>query len=85
MGSVTTDGTTERLYQFIRKRFPLKAGEELTEDLPLLDSGVVDSLGILDLVAFIEDEFGVAAEDEDLVPENFESIQSLTRFVRERR
>lgn len=85
MDSATTDGTAERLCQFIKKRFPLKAGEQLTDDLPLLETGVVDSLGILDLVAFIEDEFGVAADDDDLIPENFETIQSMARFVGQRR
>ena len=51
----------------------------------MLDSGIVDSLGVLDLVGFIEEQFGIEAQDDDLVPENFDSIDALTRFVKERR
>ena len=85
MDSAATDDTAELIHGFIKQRFPLASSKELTQDLSLLDSGVVDSLGVLDLVGFIEEQFGIAAQDEDLVPENFDSIDALTRFVKERR
>ena len=85
MDEATADETIEVLYRFIKERFPLARSKELTGELSLLDSGIVDSLGILDLVGFIEEQFGIVAEDDDLVPENFDSIDSLVRFVRERR
>ena len=85
MDSAATDDTAELIHGFIKQRFPLASSKELTQDLSLLDSGVVDSLGVLDLVGFIEEQFGIAAQDEDLVPENFDSIDALTRFVEERR
>ena len=85
MDSAAADDTAELIHGFIKQRFPLASSKELTQDLSLLDSGVVDSLGVLDLVGFIEEQFGIAAQDEDLVPENFDSIDALTRFVEERR
>ena len=42
-------------------------------------------MGILDIVGFIEEQFGIEAQDEDLVPENFDSIAALTQFVKDRR
>jgi len=85
MDSAATDDTADLIRRFIKLRFPLTSSKELTQELSLLDSGIVDSLGVLDLVGFIEEQFGIEAQDEDLVPENFDSIDALTRFVKERR
>ena len=85
MDSAAADDTAELIQGFIKQRFPLASSKDLTQDLSLLDSGIVDSLGVLDLVGFIEEQFGIEAQDEDLVPENFDSIAALTRFVGERR
>ena len=85
MASAEADETTVLIREFIVQRFPLASSKELTSDLSLLEYGIVDSLGVLDLVGFIEEEFGIQAEDDDLVPENFDSIDALTRFVTERR
>jgi acyl carrier protein len=85
MDSAAADDVPELIHGFIKQRFPLASSKELTQDLSLLDSGIVDSLGVLDLVGFIEEQFGIEAQDDDLVPENFDSIESLARFVRERR
>jgi acyl carrier protein len=83
--NAAADDTAELIHEFIRQRFPLASSKELTQELSLLESGIVDSLGVLDLVGFIEEQFGIEAQDEDLVPENFDSIDALTRFVKERR
>ncbi len=85
MASAESDETTVLIRNFVLRRFPLASSKELTSDLSLLESGIVDSLGVLDLVGFIEEEFGIQAEDDDLVPENFDSIEALTRFVTDRR
>jgi len=54
----------------------------MLDDDSLLGSGIVDSLGVLDLVAFVEGEFGITIDAEELLPENFQSISSLTCFVK---
>jgi acyl carrier protein len=53
----------------------------LTDDYPLLDASVLDSLDILRLVAFLEDRFSIEVDDEDLVPEHFETIWNISQFV----
>jgi acyl carrier protein len=50
-------------------------------DLPLVQSGLVDSTGILEIVTFLESEFGVRASDEELAVDNFGSIATIARFV----
>jgi acyl carrier protein len=84
MDDCKDDGARQSLQRFIEQRFPLAGTRELTEDTPLLDSGIVDSLGVLDLVVFIEENFGIVAEDHELVPDNFGTIAALTRFVQNR-
>ena len=79
------DETVDRITAFVRMRFPTAGDHELTPELSLLDSGIVDSLGVLDLVGFLEQEFEVSLEDDDLVPENFDSIAALASFVATRR
>jgi acyl carrier protein len=58
---------------------------ELTDDLPLLDAHVLDSLDMLRLVSLIEEKLGVQVRDEDLVLDNFGSIERITGFVDSRR
>ena len=59
--------------------------EDLTNDYPLLEKHVIDSVGILNLVAFVEGEFGVEVRDEDLVPQHFGTIEGIARLVDSRR
>lgn len=53
----------------------------LNEDVDLLAAGIIDSLGILRLVAFMEERFGVVVPDEDVVFENFQNIRSMVQYV----
>ena len=57
------------------------APEDLTDDLPLIADHVIDSLGILRLVARLESEFGIQVRDEDVVAANFGSIMQISGFV----
>ena len=54
---------------------------ELRGDTSFLESGLVDSTGVLELVQFLEETFQVKVEDEDLIPANLDSVNALTRFV----
>ncbi|MCL4863705.1 MAG: acyl carrier protein [Caldilineaceae bacterium] len=66
---------------FILDKFPLARQQTLADDDALLGSGIVDSLGILELVGFVEEAFGVTVDVEDLQPENFQSIDRIAIFV----
>ncbi|HVL55401.1 MAG TPA: acyl carrier protein [Burkholderiaceae bacterium] len=59
--------------------------EELTQQTPLLGSGVLDSLGIVQLMVFLGDTLKIEIEDDDFTPENFASIGSLAEFATRKR
>lgn len=56
-------------------------GTRLQDDTSFLEEGIVDSTGVLELVMFVEETFGIEVPDEDILPENFDSVERLTRYV----
>jgi len=51
------------------------------DDTPLIDNGVIDSLGVMKLVAYLEETFAITVAPDDLVPENFETPKLITALV----
>lgn len=75
-----------RLRDFIVETFLFgEGGDELGDEDSLLERGIIDSTGVLEVTAFLEEDFGVKVGDEDLVPDNFDSIARLTAFVTSRK
>jgi len=66
--------------EFISENFILD-GEHLEADASLTRRGVLDSMGVLELIMFVEERFGVKVPDEDTVPENFDSIERIVRYL----
>ena len=58
----------------------MNAGD-LTDDSSFLERGIIDSTGVIELIAFIEETFGVEVEDDEIVPENLDSLRNVERFV----
>ncbi len=75
----------KELKKYLIERFFHGASDRVKDDEPLFESGIIDSLGVLQLVSFIEDRFGIHVEDEDLVPENFDTIKRIVEFVENKR
>jgi acyl carrier protein len=70
------------LRKFIGNNFVLRDGlENLKDDDSLLEKGIVDSTGILELVGFVEDKFDFRVEDEELIPDNLDSINNLVAYI----
>ena len=57
------------------------SGNELTDDQSFLDSGVVDSTGVLELITFVEETFNIKVEDDEVIPENLDSVEKLIKFI----
>jgi acyl carrier protein len=74
------NGIESKIRTFLAEHFPLTRG--VRDDDDLLGKGGLDSLGILEVVTFVEQEFGLTVIDEELLPENFRSISSLETFVK---
>ncbi|MHC4540946.1 MAG: acyl carrier protein [Planctomycetota bacterium] len=71
----------EMVRKFIVDNFLFGNAKELKDDTSFMDEGIIDSTGILELVFFLEETFGIHIEDEELIPENMDSLQNITRFV----
>ena len=69
------------LTEFIRQEILHGRGVSLDEEQDLLSAGIIDSLGILRMVAFLEEQFGLKVPDEDVVFENFQSIGAMARYI----
>ena len=68
--------------RFLVENFPLgKDAAELASTDSLLDAGVIDSTGVLELVGFLEDHFTISISDEELLPENLDSVDTIVRFL----
>ena len=71
----------QRLREFVTKNFYLSDPANFDDASSLLDRGVIDSTGVLELVSFVESEYGLSVADEDIVPQNFDSIDALAAYV----
>ena len=75
---------TEQIRNFIGQKFPLARRRNVQDGDNLLENGVIDSLGVLEIVTFLNESYSLAVEDDDLTPENFQSISSIASFVKQR-
>lgn len=69
---------------FIVDNFLFGADEGLNDQTSFLDEGIIDSTGVLELVEFLEKSFEITVEDDELVPENLDSIESIATFVHDK-
>ncbi len=70
-----------RVREFIFKTFYVADHQALRDDTSLLEAGLVDSTGVLEIIQFIEATFGVHVEDDEIVPENLDSVERLAAYV----
>lgn len=71
----------EQVQAFILESFYVSDPAELTDDLSLIDSGIIDSTGMLDVILFLETEFSISVQDHETVPENLETLGRIADYV----
>ena len=71
----------DQIREFVLKNARSKGINEVSDDQSLMVSGIIDSLAIFRLVAFLEDSFRVRIGDDEIVPENFQSVNDIESFV----
>jgi acyl carrier protein len=74
----------KEIRQFIEGNFILDGKDDLSPEDSLLEKGIIDSTGVLELVAFIEENYSLKIKDEELIPENLDSIKNISRFIQEK-
>lgn len=76
------NNTKSILREFITESFLPSAGLDSFEDADsFLDKGIIDSTGVLELLEFIEEKFAIKLEDEEVIPDNLDSLNKLTSFI----
>ncbi len=71
----------QQIRRFILENFYVSEPSELADDTSLVETGLVDSTGILEVLAFLESEFGIRIADRETTPDNLESIERMAAFV----
>jgi len=72
---------SESVKQFIVDNFLFGDADKLAVDTHLFEKGIIDSTGVLELVAFIEENFNVTVSDDELVQDNFSSLIAIEKFL----
>jgi acyl carrier protein len=76
----------DEIRSFIINNFMMgRNPEELIDSDSLLDKGIIDSTGVMELVGFIERKFDIKFRDEELVPENLDSVNNLITYIEKRK
>ena len=73
----------EKIRIFVMENFLFGSDWDLDDKTSFLEEGIIDSTGILELVAFIEGTFEITVKDEELIPENLDSIANVVRYIHE--
>lgn len=75
-------GVKEKVLAYIADNFLMGLRtDEIREDSSLLELGVIDSTGVIELIAFLEEAFGIRVDDEEITPDNLDSLMRIERYV----
>lgn len=71
----------EQVRKFVTTNFYVADPTSLEDNASLLDQGIIDSTGVLEVIFFVEETFGIKVEDSEMLPENLDSIERIANFV----
>ena len=71
----------DQVRNFVVTNFYVPDPQTLSDDASLLDRGIIDSTGVLEVIGFLEDTFGITIEDDEMLPDNLDSIERISAFV----
>ena len=70
--------------KFLIENFLFEEDENVTNDTSFLENGILDSTGVLELIAFLEETYGIEVEDEEVIPENLDSIANVAQYIQKK-
>jgi len=80
--SMDPNAVSSSIRDFVAKTFLYSdQGFPYPDDASFLEEGVIDSLGIMEMVSFVEKQFGISVADAEILPGNFDSVEQLSRYV----
>jgi acyl carrier protein len=81
----TPQNISTEVRKFVTTNFYVAEPASLRDDDSLLDKGIIDSTGVIELIGFLEETFGIKVEDAEMMPENLDSIARVSAFVQSKR
>lgn len=78
---MTSDEINEQTRAFLLENFIFDPSSQVGDDDSLMGNGVIDSTGILEVIMWVEQNFGVHVEDAEVLPDNFDSVNCISRYV----
>jgi len=82
-GSAT--GVRQEIKEFVVRNFLFGQDQDFDEEASFLESGVIDSTGVLELVAHLEETYDVKVKDDELIPDNLDSIDAIVAYLDRKR
>ena len=82
---ITRESAVETIVRYVRENFMIDKQASLPLDRSLMEAGIIDSYGAIDLVAFLETEFGITIADDEITTENLGSIYKMADFALNRK
>jgi acyl carrier protein len=76
-----TSSIKRQVLQFILDNFMMGGAKEIADDASFMDHHIIDSTGFLELISFVEQTFEIQVFDEEMIPENLDSLNSIERYV----
>ena len=73
--------TRDQVRQFITTNFYVPDPQALGDQTSFLDTGIIDSTGVLELVSFLQEQFGIVLEDGEIVPENLDTVGNIVNLI----
>ena len=80
-----TSNIKQHVLQFILDNFMMGGAKEVPDDASFMERHIIDSTGFLELISFVENTFGIQVLDDEMVPENLDSLNSIERYVLRKR
>lgn len=80
-----TSNIKQQVLQFVLDNFMMGGAKEIPDDASFMDRHIIDSTGFLELISFVEETFGIQVLDEEMVPENLDSLNNIERYVAQKK
>lgn len=75
----------ETIRKYLIDHAPKGCGVQISDSDSLLEAGIIDSMSMVDLIAFLENEYSIQIDEDDMTPENFDSVDAIVEFIEQKK
>ena len=81
MDTISEEKISGKIIDYMSETFPRVDSATLSPETDLIEEGIVDSFGLIEIVSFIQREFNITVNDDDILPENFITVEAMTSYI----